>query len=466
MNSINQAQKVGSPGALAARAAAASERNRRRLVNLVWLYFVLLILEGTLRKWVFPEWSNALLIVRDPVAGLILYLGLRDGYVPMGGLMRRLRWVPLAFVLLATVQLTVYHVPASTLLFGLRTFFLHPPVIFVIARVLDARDLRRLVIAILVLAGPIAFLMVAQFRASPADWINLGVGAGGRQLLSAMNRVRPAGPFSFITGPVCYFSLLLACLITAHVNRLRISPIVEACGWMAMLVATSVSGSRALAFGLVPVLLAVVVVLARRPVLTGTLLRSVVIAATVVMTVWGSTAISEGLAVFDARMQQSGGVHNLVRRSTDTYTQAVSAFIETPAWGLGLGLGTNAGSALADRPAFGFGEGEWSRVLYEAGSILGAAYLAWRVWLCTWLFRLSWRAASAGAVLPMTVFGATVLNLLLGQWGQPNMQGFAVFAAGLCLAACHVAGVDRVPRPGLAPAWAGPLRQPSPPAPV
>lgn len=484
MNSIDQARRAGPPGppgspwppsgarpagfgppgALAARAAASSERNRRRLVSLVWLYFALLILEGVLRKWVFPEWSDALLIVRDPVAAFILYLGLRDGYVPMGGLMRRLRWVPLAFVLLATVQLTVYHVPAATLLFGLRTFFLHPPVIFVMARVLDGRDLRRFVMAMVVVAVPIAFLMVAQFRASPEDWINRGAGVGSSQLLSALHRVRPAGPFSFITGPVCYFSLLMACLITVHLNRLRISPLVEGYGWVALLVATSVSGSRALAFGLVPVLLAAVVVLARRPVLTGTILRSVVIGATVVMTVWGSSAINEGLAVFDARMQQSGGVHNLVGRSTDAYTQAVSAFIETPAWGLGLGLGTNAGSALADRPAFALGEGEWSRVLYEAGSILGAAYLAWRVWLCTWLFRLSLRAAATGAVLPMTVFGAVLSNLLLGQWGQPTTQGFAVLGAGVCLAACHVAGVDRVRRPRPAPAWAGPLRQSSPPA--
>jgi hypothetical protein len=37
----------------------------RSLVLLIWLYFWLLIWEGSLRKWIFPSLSAPLLVVRD-----------------------------------------------------------------------------------------------------------------------------------------------------------------------------------------------------------------------------------------------------------------------------------------------------------------------------------------------------------------------------------------------------------------
>ena len=45
--------------------------------RLIWLYFWLLLLEGALRKWVVPQLSNPLLIVRDPVVLLVYFLAFR-----------------------------------------------------------------------------------------------------------------------------------------------------------------------------------------------------------------------------------------------------------------------------------------------------------------------------------------------------------------------------------------------------
>ena len=54
-------------------------RNIRRLI---WLYFWLLLIEGALRKWVLPQLSNPLLIIRDPVVILIYLLALRARIFP------------------------------------------------------------------------------------------------------------------------------------------------------------------------------------------------------------------------------------------------------------------------------------------------------------------------------------------------------------------------------------------------
>ena len=42
------------------------------LKKLFWAYFLLLIFEGALRKWVMPGLSAPLLLIRDPLGLLIL----------------------------------------------------------------------------------------------------------------------------------------------------------------------------------------------------------------------------------------------------------------------------------------------------------------------------------------------------------------------------------------------------------
>lgn len=431
-----------------------AEQDRRRLVSLLWLYFALLIVEGALRKWVFPQWSDGLLIVRDPVAVAILYCANRDGYLPSDSLMRSLGWLLVGFLILGVVQLVVYGVPGVVLLFGLRTYFLHPPLIFVMARVLHARDLRRLMLVTLIVTVPIALLMVWQFRAGPFDWINRGAGEGRLQIESALGRVRPAGPFSFISGPVFYYSLTLAYLVGSDFSRSLVSPAIQVCGWGALLVASAVSGSRSLVFGLIPVL-----VLAGIATVRGTNLpverfvRAAVIATATIMTLWGWTIVQEGLVVFDARMEAAGGIQNLWDRSIESYAFTLSAWTDAPWLGLGIGLGTNGASALLGGSGFRFGEDEWRRILFETGPLLGTLYLGWRVCLTLRLLRLTLRAISFGDVLPIAIIGACLTNLLLGQWGQPTSQGFAIWMGGLGLATCRVAAAAHVRFPTAPMSW-------------
>src|SRR5437660_6926439 len=54
----------------------------RHIRALIWTYLVLLIFEGALRKWIVPQLSNPLLIIRDPVVIAIFLLALRAGVFP------------------------------------------------------------------------------------------------------------------------------------------------------------------------------------------------------------------------------------------------------------------------------------------------------------------------------------------------------------------------------------------------
>src|ERR1700720_2925181 len=57
----------------------------RHIRALIWLYLILLIFEGALRKWIVPQLSNPLLIVRDPVVIAIYMLSLRAHVFPRNG---------------------------------------------------------------------------------------------------------------------------------------------------------------------------------------------------------------------------------------------------------------------------------------------------------------------------------------------------------------------------------------------
>src|SRR5215472_15674993 len=100
-----------------------------RLKKLFWLYFVLLIFEGALRKWVAPhELSAPLLIIRDPVSVWIIWEAYRTHKWPH-------RWS--AMLALLTVLMVglflVQSIGGARLivgLYGLRSYLLPFPVLF------------------------------------------------------------------------------------------------------------------------------------------------------------------------------------------------------------------------------------------------------------------------------------------------------------------------------------------------
>lgn len=432
---------------------ARTEEDRRRLVRLIWVYWLFLVAEGALRKWVLPELSDALLIVRDPVAIAIIVLGIRSGHLPLDGPIRVL--VPLSWVFAAVgaLQLLVLHDSSLLVLaYGLRTYFLHLPVVFVMAHALNHRDLRQLAMTALIVAVPMAILMVSQFEAEGTSWLNRAVGGhGAMQITSAAGHIRPAGTFSFISGPIAFFGIVLAVLLSSHVELRGLGWFLRLSAWFALAFATAVSGSRSLVGGLLLVLLAAAVGSYRRPMMARGLLIAGLTAALVVNAVATFDTAQEGAEVLTLRVEDvtDGGVMGRIALHFRTLEWA---FADAPLLGRGIGLGTNAGTTLlgsADR--FQLGEGEWSRVLFEAGPVAGLLYLAARVWLTIAMARAAVQAVSAGALLPLVLFGACASSWLMGQWGQPTTQGFAVFTAGLSLAAarCALLAAPRVARLGV-----------------
>ncbi len=417
---------------------------------LIWVYFWLIIFEGSLRKWVLPALSDPLLIIRDPVVLLIYLQTIRGGFFPQHWLVKITIWLGVVTFFWGCVHIfdEGSYLMALVTLFGVRTFFLHLPLIFIIGHVFKREDVLKVGKWCLLLAVPMAFLMVAQYQVDTDHWLNKATtGDGGAQIQAAMGHVRPPGTFSFITGPAIFFPLVTAFLIYG-VMKARIYPmLLLATAAGATFLVLPVSGSRGLTLACAIVLVMAAIVLVRMPSLIprfaiwaaviafgGLALLALPVGREAVesfTTRWNSAAESEG--------EGHGSRAAITNRMGSSFLSAFDSLGSIPIAGYGIGVGTNVGSKLlSGGVGFLLAEAEWERIVMEAGPILGFTYIGFRIVLTCFLLNLAWRQLGQSDPLPWLLMGCCAVNLIMGQTAQPTTLGFMVFIAGLSLSSVGV----------------------------
>lgn len=406
----------------------------RALKACIWLYFWLLLLEGALRKWILPGFSDILFVVRDPVVIFIYFLAWRDGVFPRRPAMVAL-WV--MAVASAGFSLAGDSSPLVTA-FGLRTNYLHLPFVFVMEAVLRREDVVAFGKAVLCSAVPIVLLMLVQFNSSRFSWINVGVGDGA-QILGALDRIRPPGPFSFIAGVVSFFALAGAFSLAGWVRTGDFPRRLLIVATLAVIVAVPVSISRSLLLALLIVgafsLSLAVFDLRRLPKYLAPLAAGVLL-----VVVFSETTYVQALSRRwnDSLIAGEGDFYsNVVERMLGDFTQPLHAAMTAPFFGHGIGMGTVAGARLTTgTSAFLLAESELARLVQELGPLLGTAFICWRWWLAALLLVRGWRTSRLrGDPLGWLLAGACAGSVMMGQWGPATQLGFSVFVAGLSLAA-------------------------------
>jgi hypothetical protein len=430
------------------------------LKRLMWIYFWLLIFEGALRKWVLPSLANPLLVVRDPVVILIYLVALGCGRFPRN-----------AFVIV-TIALGIASAVASLIvqaeggqgtlfitLYGFRTNFLHLPLIFLLPKVFTASDFDKLGKWLLILAFPMAMLVAVQFRSSPDSRVNVGAGGSvGGQIEVGFGKIRPAGTFSYNTGLLAYVVLTAAFILGTQIRKDAPHAKLALAALPATAVSIAVSGSRSTLLSVLVIVAGVVLICFKQPVFFGKAAKGffVIGIAYFCLTFW--TDFRNGLVVHETRFVTGGGLeHGIVLRLLGNLSAPFGAVADTPLLGRGLGMGTNAaGGLLTGERTFLLAEGDWERAVRESGPILGFAFIGLRLAILVHLGRVSLNALNRKNPLPALVYCAALPQVLNGQLGVPTTLGFAVFTAGLVLAAA----VDDV----VAVSEGAPLLQIQPPA--
>ncbi len=430
------------------------EKAKHRIRQLIWLYLWLLLIEGALRKWVMPRFSNPLLLIRDPVMLGIYFYAIRAQVFPKNFWTISL-WIIGVLSVLAICGSPIFSIlPVAAMLevtaYGFRTDFLHLPLIFLMASVFDEEDVKKFGWWILLLMIPMSLIMVAQFQSTADSFINRTAGLGeGEQLTAGSGKIRPPGTFSFISGPVFYMSVAAAFFIYGALTRTAYRNWLVIASGAALVVGVSVSGSKSSVASVLLVVAALAVILIVRPRAVNRFGWALIIGVVVAWIVTRLPIFKEGIQVLSDRFTSAAEaaettvVWGTFERVISGFTEGFSHIDKVPFFGIGLGIGTNVGgSILIGRPAFLLNENEWSRVLAETGPILGVAFLLWRTLLTVQLGRLSLGALWRGNLLPILLFSSGFVLLLNGQLGQPTTLGFAAFLNGLCLAATRPRVID------------------------
>ena len=406
----------------------------RGLRILIWLYFWLLIFEGALRKWVFPQWSGPLLLVRDPVLLALYVMALAKGIFPFN------KFVIVAIVLAGLSfgsSLFVFgHI--GVILYGIRTDFLYLPLIFLIPKLFNKQDVIRIGYWLLLLSIPMTVLVIWQFRSPSSAWINVAAGGESNgQLVAAGSHIRPAGVFSFVTGMVSFLSIVSAFLFAGFLERGTVPAWLRTAVIPCLMLSLVVSGSRS-AIASVTIIIGVVLIVCMRKLSRfQRIVSPAILSYALFLGFCYLPLFREGLEAHEERIRAGEGIQKgILGRYLGDLGESIEVAERTPLLGYGLGMGTNAGAALlVGSRAFLLGESEWSRVIGESGPVLGYAYILLRLWICWSLLGMAWKALRRDQAMPLLLLGAGGLDLMSGQFGQPTALGFAVLTAGLVLAA-------------------------------
>ncbi|ADB42259.1 hypothetical protein Slin_6300 [Spirosoma linguale DSM 74] len=409
----------------------------------IWLYFWLLILEGALRKWVLPGLATPLLVVRDPIALLLIIGAWRNGQLRINGYM-----LGMVFIGLVGIYTAIFlgHGNLTVALFGARIVLFHFPLMFVIGAIFEREDVIKLGKMTVLISVFMSILIAIQFYSPQSAFVNRGVGGdmAGAGFDGAMGYFRPPGTFSFTNGLHLFFGFAGIFIFYFWVNAEGINRLVLLAATAGVAAAIPFSISRSLLLFVAIDFGFVAIAVLRKPQYAGRLIMLVVGALIAVAILSQLPVLQAPIEAFVSRFTSASDVEGGLKGSLGDrwlggLTGALNDSFDQPFWGYGQGMGTNAGSTLltGGSRAFLISEGEWGRVIGELGPLLGLSLILIRVSISLEFLVIGYKRLIAGDFLPWVLIGYILMMVPQAQWAQPTALGFSTMIGGLFLASLH-----------------------------
>jgi hypothetical protein len=443
------------PTAIPSTRAAVRPNPRQRLVRLALLLFLALLVEGIIRKWVFPGYHMYFYFLRDPLLLVFYFKALK--VIP------KTRWFTvwmLAACFISAISLIVFtfsDISPGLWVLGVRNYFMYIPLAFIVARVFERDDIERFAKLTAVLAVPIAIVCIDQFYSPPGGWIN--VGAGGKPPpVFAADLLRTTGVLASDAQHISYvlftLTLLAAALVSDKLST-RTRFVVTA-GGVATIAMMIVSGSRGLWFQAAGIGVVAMSSFFIGRVGLATKLRGVVVCLMAALLIGGLFSTVFGGA-YQAYEDRNIAAHTFSYSgsgfSVATTDRIFSAFLPTSMFdativGVGIGMGTTGASAvqgIESWAALTVAENDLDRNFLELGLVLGWIFVALRLTFALWLVWISLLAARKGDVTALLLSSFSALAIFQSQITMHTTYAhLAWFAAGLTMAAARSAQAPRL----------------------
>jgi hypothetical protein len=405
-----------------------------RIKQMLWVYFLLIIFEGALRKWILPFLSSPLLIVRDPIALYLIVLANQRGMIYSG---YAKSMIVVGIISLFTAM-AFGHGNLGVALYGARILVLHFPVIFIMGKYFNFDDVIKVGKVTMWIAIPMIVLVTMQFYSPQSAFVNRGVGGdeSGAGFSGAMGYLRPPGTFSFTNGNSLFFSFVAVFVFYFWLSGLKINKLSLIGATVALMASIPLSISRTLLFTTIVSGIFTLIAVSRKPKYFSKVLGAAIGIIALFMIVsqldMFKTASGAFMARFEGANESEGGVESvLVDRYLGGLLTALKSAANQPFFGYGIGLGSGLGAQIFGIPR---PEGEWATITWEMGVIFGFVVIIVRMGFSLEMLIAGYKLLVKGNILPWILLSFLLLNVPQAQWKQPTSLGFGILIGGLQLA--------------------------------
>lgn len=410
------------------------------LKKAIWLYFLLIIFEGALRKWFLPFLATPLLIVRDPLAIWLIYYSWKKNLFPSNVYITGMMFIGIIGIITA---LLFGHGNIAVAIYGARILLFHFPIMFIIGSIFKRDDVLQIGRVLLWMSIPMVILIGLQFYSPQSAWVNRGVGGnmeGAGFNGGAMGYFRPPGTFSFTIGNVYFFSLVACYVFYFWISNSKINRRLLIAASLALLASVSFSISRTLFYSICLSFIFSLMASITRPKLLIRMLLAMFIGAIFIFILSQMSIVETGTEAFASRFDNAskveGGVStSIIDRFFGGMLDAIEDSNNLPFFGYGIGMGTNVGAMLiAGKTIYLISEMEWGRLVGELGFLFGIMVILIRVVFSVQISIQSFNKVRTGDILPWLLLSFGFVVIVQGQWAQPTILGFSTFVGGLILA--------------------------------
>jgi len=444
----------------------------KMVVGIILIIYVLLILEGTIRKWLFPQYAEFIFFIRVPVTLWLYVLVIKHGAWP-----RPSRYFFYGMVLaviglvLIPVQMWSGGYDSRYLLiagYGWTNYFFYIPLAFIVADNLRSQDIYTIIKITLFLGVVAAPLVILQYVAPGDSSINKGFGVGELHQFVGLGfgagQVRPMGLFSSSVGHQVFTASIVAFVMALVIaGKKDVNRMLVLAASIALVVMIGLSIQRGLILHSVLVVgsavMGSVLTLRSRVLLRGALYPAMLCILGILIYLYFFPQAYETFAHRWTEAHQSeseaygaGGILARVMYESTKFTMMME---DVPVFGYLLGFGGNAATQLSwlelpDTAYLWSGDSGWSedglsRNIIELGPLFGSLFIVFRFALFFWLVRKAiWAARISADPLPLILTGVLAPLMLFYQMtGHGTLIGYTWMFIGFCMATIKEAAAHR-----------------------
>ena len=443
------------------------KRHHKRIIYLIYLYYFFIIYDAIFRKWLIPSLSAPIMMIKQIIAILIFFFGIKY-------LIRQesISWEKLSIVvglIVFLISLIWGHGNILVAFWGCLPYWFGIPVCFIIGKVLQQKDLINIGKITVYTSIINSLLIIIQFYLPTGHWLNykgwvIGENISSLTTVDLAGMFRPCGIFItsshnslfmlFALSFILYFFFIKKSIISSKVLIISLILFVISC------VCTT---SRTNIFYSLGFLFFFFIFYAKRN--TFRKVFSMVFLFMILFYLFSITSIGEKSLNNIGRRFENASEVQYQNKSTfmgtiyDIYTRTIAynmnALINPqtidgnsiPFWGYGQGMSTQVGGRLLNvkMGKSGFTLAEWDglRIMCESGYFFGWLIIFMRL---SYIFRFIpdlFSLKRKNRFLSIIIYPTFFLSFfLLNTWGNSFLGNFAFFAGGLFLASLKDSSVQ------------------------